>query len=157
MGEIIVLIILIGVASFMLKESFAIENVRVIDPVGADGFPRTILILLLILLVISLFKAIKSRRERQEEKLPIPVLIQFGGIVLAIAIFTILSDFIGFLFSAVFITLALLLILGERKHIRIIALVILLPIGFSLLFGGLLGVPLPRGIGFFNEISRFIY
>lgn len=157
MGEIIVLVVLIGLASFMLKESFAIENVRVIDPVGADGFPRTILILLLILLVISLFKAIKSRKDRHEEKLPVSVLLQFGGIVLAIATFTILSDFIGFLFAAVFITLTLLLILGERKHIRIIALVIIVPIGFSLLFGGLLGVPLPRGVGIFNEISRFIY
>lgn len=157
MGEIIVLVVLIGLASFLLKESFAIENVRVIDPVGADGFPRTIIILLLFLLIISLFKAIKNRKERHEDKLPSSVLLQFGGIVLAIAIFTFLSDFVGFLFSAVFITFALLLILGERKRLRIIALVIIIPIGFSLLFGSLLGVPLPRGTGMFNEISRFIY
>lgn len=156
MTEIIILIILLTIFLFLFKESFNIENVREIDPMGADGFPRIILGILIVLLVIALVKAIKNK-EKSTEKISKDIFLQFVGIIGSILVFVIAIEFLGFLISSIFLTLALLLVLGERKKKRMILLTIIVPIGFTLVFGQLLSVPLPRGMGIFQELSRFIY
>ncbi|MEW9676954.1 hypothetical protein ABRT01_12350 [Lentibacillus sp. L22] len=60
MGGIVFNFILLAVFSAFLKMSFDIEDLREVDPLGAAGFPKFILVLLVILLLISLINTIRE-------------------------------------------------------------------------------------------------
>ena len=160
MGGIIFNIILLIIFSFFLKESFNIQSLREVDPLGAGGFPKYILILIVILLIISLLDTIKQymrTKNEKEKKMPKDILIAFIGLIISIAVFIVILDYIGFVVSGILLTLALLLFLGERKKIRLALLTLFVPLIFTILFGQFLSVPLPRGLGLFQDISRIFY
>ncbi|HLR51833.1 MAG TPA: tripartite tricarboxylate transporter TctB family protein [Candidatus Avamphibacillus sp.] len=160
MGGIVFTLILLVVFSYFFILSFGITDFREVDPVGAAGFPQFILALLVLLLVISLFNTIKQymkNKGQDSDKTPKSVLVIFLGLIISIALFIILLQVIGFLCASLLLTLGMLLILGERKKIRIALLTLFVPTGFTVLFGVLLSIPLPRGTGIFMAISRLFY
>lgn len=162
MGAIIFNVILLIVFSVLLKTSFGIEDLREVDPFGAAGFPKMILLILVPLLLISLYKSIqdylKDKKQEKEPSISIkkPTIITIIIIVL-LALFISLLDIVGFLIASFMLTPLLLVVLGEKNKTRLILLSILTPIILTGLFGVILDIPLPRGIGIFLEISRLIY
>ena len=161
MGGIIFNFILLVVFSGFLVMSFGIEDLREVDPLGAAGFPTFVLGLLMVLLLISLINTIKEYTKEKdthnENKLSKKQIYMVVGLVVLIALFILLLNVIGFFLSILLLTPFVLLVLGERKKLVITLLTIFIPIIFTVLFGVLLGIPLPRGIGIFLEISRLIY
>src|SRR5699024_6105234 len=131
MGGIVFTLILLIVFTYFLINSFGITDFREVDPVGAGGFPQFILALLVLLLVISLFNTTKQymkNKEQVSKKMPKSVLVIFLGLIVSIALFIILLEFIGFLFASLLLTLGMLLILGERKKVRLVLLTLFVPI-----------------------------
>lgn len=160
MGGIIFNFILLVVFSIFLVMSLGIEDLREVDPLGAAGFPTFILALLVLLLLISLVNTIREyvkERGSTGDKLTKKQIFMVVGLVVLIALFTLLLNVIGFFFSVLLLTPAVLLVLGERKKLVIILLTIFIPIIFTILFGVVLSIPLPRGVGIFLEISRLFY
>ncbi|MBT2216464.1 tripartite tricarboxylate transporter TctB family protein [Virgibacillus dakarensis] len=160
MGGIIFNFILLVVFSVFLKMSFDIEDLREVDPLGAAGFPKIILILLVIFLLISLINTIKEYVKNKDENMSNiskKSIFMVVSLVILIGLFILVLDKIGFFFSILLLTPSILLALGERKRLVLILLTIFTPIVFTILFGVTLSIPLPRGIGIFMEISRLIY
>lgn len=160
MGGIIFNFILLAVFSVFLKMSFSIEDLREVDPLGAAGFPIFILILLVILLLLSLINTIKAyvkNKNKTASNLSRESIFMVVSLVIFIALFTLVLDKIGFFFSILLLTPSVLFVLGERRKLIVILLTIFIPIVFTILFGVILSIPLPRGIGLFMEFSRLIY
>lgn len=160
MGGIIFNFILLVVFSVFLKMSFDIEDLREVDPLGAAGFPKIILILLVIFLLISLINTIKEyvkNKDANMSNISKKSIFMVVSLVILIGLFILVLDKIGFFFSILLLTPSVLLALGERKRLVLILLTVFTPIVFTILFGVTLSIPLPRGIGIFMEISRLIY
>lgn len=161
MGGIIFNIILLIVFSTFLWISFGIEDLREVDPLGASGFPKFVLILIVLLLLVSLAseikKHMKDKYDESNSNISKHTFIRIGTITILLALFILLLDYLGFLLSSLLLTPALLLILGEKKKLRLTFITFFIPIIFTVLFGDLLSIPLPRGVGIFLNISRLIY
>ena len=159
MGEILFHVVLLGVLGYFYKESFLIETGRSSDPIGPAGFPQAIILLAIVLTVISLFQTLKKRRKEQSGKPTkyVELSKEFIGLLAVIAIFALLVDTIGFVVGSFLLMLVLLFLLGERKIGKMAGVSFVVSISFTLLFGKLLSVPLPRGVEFLKELSFFIY
>lgn len=163
MGEIFFhIFILCGLGTFYV-ESLNINTNRATDIVGAAGFVQFIIILGFILTLISLFFAVKKRGsikdsngDNQKKQIP-EFSLQFLGIILSVIIFIFLSYYIGYLLSGIILMAGTMILLGQRKPIKISIISILTSFAFVLVFGKILHVPLPRGISFFKELSYFLY
>ena len=161
MGGIIFSIILLIIFSIFLNNSLRMEDLREVDPIGASGFPTVALSLIILLLLISIVKEVikytknkKNHDEKQQTKGSVFTIIL---LMISLILFVLVLDKVGFLLSSFLLTPILLLTLGERKVVKITTLTILTPLVFTVLFGNLLSIPLPRGMGIFSELSRFIY
>jgi len=159
MGEIIFHIFLLGMMGVFYNESLGINVARMTDPIGPAGFPRTIIILAALLLIPSLLKAIKTYKEtKREKKEKIKELDPgFLALLFVIVLFVMTIGYIGFLFGALVIICTVMWILNERKPLRLISTTIIGALTFTFVFGKILSIPLPRGYGFFEMVSYFIY
>lgn len=155
MGEIIFHIILLAFIALFFKETSLITTGRATDPIGPAGFPQAILILAFILLAISLYKVIKNRKLHKQETLNLNF--AFYGILISMFVFAIITDFIGFPISAVLFCFAMFFTLGERAYVKMSIQSIVISIALTLIFGKILSVALPRGIGIIKEFSYFLY
>jgi len=159
MGEIIFHIFLLVVMGVFYKGSLDINTARMTDPIGPAGFPRAIILLAVLLLVPSLIKAIKKYKETKgETKGKIKELDPgFLGLLTVIVLFVMTIGYIGFLFGALVIICSVMWILNERKPMRLVSTTIIGALTFTFVFGKILSIPLPRGYGFFEMVSYFIY
>lgn len=157
MGEVIFHIILIVIGGLFFKESFAITSGRSADPIGPAGFPQAILAFILVLLLISLFNAIRKMRSNQVEKSPLHLNMAYFGLLIAIVVFILLNDIISFTLASIVFCFVLFLLLGQKRYVKMMVNSIVVSIAFTLVFGKILSVPLPRGIGIIKEFSYFLY
>ena len=126
-----------------------------------SGIPTFILFILVALLIYTLIKEIVKYKKNKEKTnhnalFTKPALI-IMIITVGIAIFILVLNKMGFFLSCLFLTPLLLLLLGSKSKIQIISFSVGVPILFTFLFGNILSIPLPKGIGIFSEISNFIY
>ncbi|MGW7976851.1 hypothetical protein BU116_04830 [Staphylococcus xylosus] len=126
-----------------------------------SGIPTFILFILVALLIYTLIKEIVKYKKNKEKTnhnalFTKPALI-IMIITVGIAIFILVLNKMGFFLSCLFLTPLLLLLLGSKSKIQIISFSVGIPILFTFLFGNILSIPLPKGIGIFSEISNFIY
>nr|WP_263314208.1 tripartite tricarboxylate transporter TctB family protein [Mammaliicoccus sp. Marseille-Q6498] len=164
MGSIIFSFILFVIFVYFLINSLNMENLREVDPIGPSGIPSFALFFLVVLLFYTLVKEIlKYKRDKQnnQEVKQTSVfnksLLIIMCLTISITIFILLINKIGFLLSCLFLTPLLLILLGAKSKTQIIIFSIGIPVLFSFLFGNVLNIPLPRGIGFFSDISSFLY
>lgn len=159
MGEIIFHIVFMLIFGVFLNSTFAINTKRMVDSIGPAGFPRFIIILGLILLAISLYQAIKKYMQKKDKTMgKIEELnVTFIGILASVIVFVIAISYIGFILSAVVFLMVILLLLGERRKGIIIMYSLIGAVVFTLMFGRVLTVPLPRGLGILEQISYILY
>lgn len=157
MGEIIFHVILIIATGLFYKESFAIITGRSADPIGPAGFPQAILIIIFVLLLISLFNAIRKMKSSEEKSSPLHLNFAYFGLLVAIIGFIILNDIISFTLASMVFCFLLFFILGQKKYIKMAINSIIVSLVFTLVFGKILSVPLPRGLGIIKEFSYFLY
>lgn len=161
MGSILFCVILLVIFIFFLINSINMENLREVDPVGASGIPSIILLILVALLIYTLFQeVVKYRKNREQMNHKVlftkPALI-IMIIIIGIALFILLLNKIGFFIACLFLTPLLLILLGSKNKVQIIIFSVSIPLVFTFLFGNVLSIPLPKGIGIFSEISNFLY
>lgn len=149
--------------SFLFYESLKLHAIRRFGEVGSGFWPTIILFTATILSLILLFTNLK--RYYQEEKgssLSTASPYSMGKKKFIFSAFCLLGYIlimpqIGFILSTILFVLAFIFALEERRK---------LVLGFSpflvtaiaiIIFAKILGMPLPRGVGFFATFSRLIY
>ncbi|MGM0878592.1 MAG: tripartite tricarboxylate transporter TctB family protein [Bacillota bacterium] len=157
MGEIIFHVILIIATGLFYKESFAITTGRSADPIGPAGFPQAILMIILVLLLISLFNAIRKTKSGKEKASPLHLNVAYFGLLIVIVGFIILNGIISFTLASIVFCYLLFFILGQKRFIKMAINSIIVSLVFTLVFGKILSVPLPRGLGIIKEFSYFLY
>ncbi|MDB1124971.1 tripartite tricarboxylate transporter TctB family protein [Vibrio algarum] len=160
MGEIIFHVFLLAVMGLFFNETLDINTARMTDPIGPAGFPQAVIILAVLLLVPSLYKAVKKYKESsQEEKNSKIKELDPGFIALlgTIVLFALTIGYVGFWFGAVVIISLVMFILNERKPKKLILTTVIASLAFTFVFGNILSIPLPRGIGIFESLSYLIY
>jgi putative tricarboxylic transport membrane protein len=157
MGEIIFHVVLIVIMGLFFKESFVISTGRSADPIGPAGFPQALIIIILLLLLISLFKAIRKMKSSDEEVVPLNINPAYIGLLIGITVFILLNDFISFTLASIIFCFFLFFLLGQKNYVKMTVTSIIVAIAFTLVFGNVLTVPLPRGIGVIKELSYFLY
>ena len=157
MGEIIFHVILIIIMGLFFKESLAITTGRSADPIGPAGFPQAILVIILVLLLVSLFKAIGKVKAAEQKASPLNLNMAYFGLLAGIVVFILLNDLISFTLASTIFCFILFWLLGQKKVIKMTINSIIIAVVFTLVFGQILTVPLPRGIGVIKELSYFLY
>ncbi len=158
LGEIIFHILIMFGMGVFYKESFDVNLARITDPIGPVGFPRLIIIFSFILLAISLFKTIrKYSKEKHIAKTPVEFNKVFLGILVLIALFIQFVGYLGFILSILLLLCATYYILGQRKIPKTLLMSFIGTSFFVILFGKILSVPLPRGVGILKILSYLIY
>lgn len=157
MGEVIFHVVLLVVSALFLKESFVIGAGREVDPIGPAGFPQAILIIILLLLVVSLFKAIRNMKAVRDEEEEVNLNGTFFGIIVSIAVFIFMSEIISFALATIVFCFAMFYILGERKKLKMTINSLVIAVIVMVVFGKILSLPLPRGMGIIKELTYFLY
>ncbi|WP_026580765.1 tripartite tricarboxylate transporter TctB family protein [Bacillus sp. J33] len=157
MGEVIFHVVLILVMGIFFKESFTITSGRSADSIGPAGFPQFIIVIILVLLIVSLFNAIRKMKSNSEGISPLNLNIAYFGLLFSIIIFILLNEVISFTLSSIIFCFSLFFLLGQKKYIKMTVNSIIVAIIFTLVFGKILTVPLPRGVGFIKEMSYYLY
>jgi len=160
MGDIIFHVLLLVVLGVFFKESLLIDMGRTTDPIGPAGFPQGIMVITIVLTVISLFQTIRKRKAEPAADTPHKpqeLTKEFIGLLASIILFVLLVDTLGFIVAFILFTFGLLLLLGERKYGKMAGISVAVSIGFALLFGNLLSVPLPRGVEILKLLSYYLY
>ncbi len=157
MGEAIFHVILITVMGLFFKESFEITTGRTADPIGPAGFPQAVIVLILILLLISLFNVVRKLKSSGGKEAPLNLNIEYFGLLFAIVIFILLNDVISFTLATIVFSFALFWLLGQKGYLKMGINSLIVSVAFTLVFGKILTIPLPRGMGFIKELSYFLY
>ncbi len=158
MGEMIFHIVLLAVLGVFYNQSLSIDTTRMTDVVGAAGFPKAIIILAFVLTVISLYKAFRHYSETTQKHSKIEELnIQFIGVLGSIIVFIFATDVIGFVLASMLLSAVIMFLLGLTKLTKVAWISVSISAVFTLVFGKILHVPLPRGMGFLQELSFLVY
>ncbi|PWI32677.1 hypothetical protein DI392_14810 [Vibrio albus] len=162
MGEIIFHIFLLAVMGLFFNESMDINTARMTDPIGPAGFPQAVIILAVLLLIPSLYKAFKAYKVSQTEKTGEKERIKeldpgFLAILAVIVVFVMAIGYVGFWFGTAIIIPSVMYILNERKPVKMALTTVIGAIAFTVVFGNVLSIPLPRGIGIFESVSYLLY
>jgi len=78
-------------------------------------------------------------------------------VIASIVGFIFASDVIGYLLASIILVAILMALLGQRKPVKIVTISLGTAFVFTMVFGKLLHVPLPRGMGFIQELSFLLY
>jgi membrane-associated HD superfamily phosphohydrolase len=162
MGEIVFHIALLATLGFFYNDTLSIDTTRMTDVVGAAGFPKAIIVVAFILTVFSLYSAFRKYADKAHQygakKIVIEELnLQFIGILVSIIVFIFASEIVGYVLASLLLMITIMVLLGQRQISRILTVSIVSSFVFTLIFGKLLHVPLPRGIGFIQELSFLLY
>ncbi|WP_323703712.1 tripartite tricarboxylate transporter TctB family protein [Mammaliicoccus sp. Dog046] len=164
MGGIIFSFILFAISSYFFVQSVTMEDLRDVDPIGASGIPNIVLFCLVVLTLYTLvseiikYKKVKrpEQNDVQKKTLSKPFIINLS-IVVSIGVFILLLNKTGFFIGCLVLTPILLICLGAKNKIQIVLVSVGVPIFFSFLFGNILSIPIPKGVGIFSEISSILY
>lgn len=162
MGEIVFHIAILATLGFFYNDTLSIDTTRVTDVVGAAGFPKAIIVVTFILTVFSLYGAFRKYQEKSHaqegKKLHIEEFnVQFIGLLVSIIAFIYATEVFGYFISSVLLVFVVMVLLGQRKPVRVVTISIVTAFIFTMIFGKLLHVPLPRGMGFIQELSFLLY
>jgi hypothetical protein len=159
MGEIIFHVFLMAVLGVFYGETAKINTARMTDPIGPAGFPQMIIIVAFILLAISLASAFRKYKEAKD--LPKGKIKEldpgFLALIAALVAFILFVNQLGFWISSIALISIVLVILGQRKVSKVVIITLCASLVFTLVFGKILHVPLPRGAGPLKMISYFLY
>jgi len=126
---------------------------------GADFWPKMILIFLMIGCVIK-FGEIISNRQLLDVKADARPEMHNGKLtaMIVLLIVTVFSiDYIGFALANVCFMLIFLYLVGLRRLRTLLLISLIGTTALLYIFVKLVYLPLPRGMGFFEDITLFIY
>ena len=157
-------IITVFISIFFIIMSFQFSASNSINKIGPRIWPLTTLIIMLVLSILLVVKTYfqanandtsSSNDEKEEVKLlKNPIIFIIASIV---GIYILLLNIVGFIIATIIFVYPASILLGMKRKIYAIFLTIISTIIFVSVFGLLLNIPLPRGLGIFREISFYFY
>lgn len=145
---------------FYLVQAFSLpESDNPTDVLGAGGMPIILGILGLIVLAVITVRVV---REKTTVKIPMFDLRSLDGRSLALNVallfaYMMLLDIIGFILSTLLYLPVAAWFIGYRKPLTLTIFTVAVTTAFTVVFGILFVVPLPRGSGQLRELSYMIY
>lgn len=126
---------------------------------GADFWPKMVLIFLMIGCVIKFGEIILNRSSLAQETEARPEMHNVRlSLLIAILIITVFAiDYLGFALATFLFMITFLVVAGFRKIVPLLLISGLGTIGLLYVFVKVVYLPLPKGMGFFEDISLFIY
>ena len=140
-----------------------IENFGETDPVGPGGFPALIAVFgfaLLVAVLIQSFKKLKEKAPHTGETTNAPQALWKNPAVLCVAAlvgYVLCLDILGFGVCTIALLSGLVFLLGLKSWPKALLTGLIGTSVFIGLFGRLLGVALPRGLGMIKELSFYLY
>lgn len=156
MSEILFHTLILATFGVFYRETYNINLARVTDVIGPAGFPRGILLIGMALTLISLFRTLRKGIARNGGKVE-ELNLQFLGVLGTVVAFIFLSEVIGFLLAGIILLAVVMLLLGNGINYKTAVVPVIAGTAFTVIFGQLLSVPLPRGMGIIRELSFLIY
>ena len=163
--ELIVNVLLLAAAVFTYWYVGATMPVSPVAELGAEQWPRLLLVMLIIAIVYNIrnfFKRNKKENIKTSFADFFPGLVRlvksklFIGMVLLV-VMAALYEPLGFIATCFLFLIAYGILLGVRKPVQLILVSLLIMFILYIVFGVLLGVMLPRGyVGFLREITYFL-
>lgn len=134
------------------------------EALGPASFPRLLIAAILIgLAVVSVRDAVKLKKAAAagtgEQKIKIAKedmrrLLLFSA---SLVLYFLLLPYVGFIVDTLWLIFAIIHIIGYKKPLISLAVAIGITLLVSFVFGGFFSVALPRGAGFFRDLSAYIY
>lgn len=126
---------------------------------GADFWPKMVLIFLMISCVIKFGEIIRNRHDITQKSKARPEMDNVRlTLLIALLLITVFAiDYIGFALANFIFMIAFLCVVGLRKIPSLLLIPGLGTIGLLYVFVKVVYLPLPKGMGFFEDISLFIY
>jgi hypothetical protein len=137
-------------------ETKSFPNMNIGGSLGPGWWPQVILTLGMLLTVLSASLAARKKTgpgmivDREE-------IISLTISVLIFVVFLVMIEVLGFVGAAPILVAGFIWQLGGRKITTLIGASVGCSIGFVLLFGRLMEVPLPRGMGAIRSLSYLLY
>ena len=140
-----------------------IENFGEADPVGPGGFPAIIAIFGLALLVVVLVQSVKALKEKTalagETTNGLQTLWKNSAVLCVAGLvgYVLLLEILGFSVCTIALLSGLVFLLGMKPWPKALLTGLIGTAVFVLMFGRVLGVTLPRGLGVVKELSFYLY
>lgn len=160
MGELIFTGILLIGALVLLITSFSIPIVD--DIAGARYWPMFLLVVCVLLLAAKMIKAWKNLPVDRKERLTELAEVRSKGtarLLLAFlfcTIYVLILNRIGFIFATFLLGIGISWLLGAKKIRQLLLAGACASVPIYVIFVWILNLRLPRGLGFFYDISMFL-
>lgn len=159
--EILINMILTVFFSICLYLSTLLEDPG-LDPLGAKKWPQVILVLLIALLISNIVQLYKKQKKDGESHSLKSVDFKgffksklLIGMVMLVPI-PFMLDFIGFIPTILMFLAGYMVLLGERKPVKIAIVSLVTTFVIFFIFSSGLSIMLPRGTGVFREFHMFL-
>lgn len=154
--ELIIQIIILLMFLFLFIDTFFFLHVNIGGSFGPEGWPRIVLSIGILLTLICIYKIVREKKyiavSLSKEKLQ-----KFIIAFIIMLIYTLLIKPFGFVLTTPFLAAAYMYQMGIRKPFHLIFSSLLLSAVFIFLFGRVLQVNLPRGLGSIRFLSFYFY
>lgn len=154
--------LLIGLV--FLIGSFRIRHIASIsDALGARFWPQFLSAMVVILSIVLIaqshikLKALTSTEKEADGFTYFEDKKKAGLVLAAVILYAAAIPLMGFPITTAVVSAILMVILGMKVGLKLFVSAIGLTAALVLIFPILLGIPLPRGIGIFETITRLIY
>jgi hypothetical protein len=158
-GKLIMSGIIFSTSLFLYHEAGQFRQIKAIDQVGPDFWPRIILLLLVFLSFLAFLSDIlKKPAEKRDAIFLKAIEIKRLGITLVlIFIYIIMLYYIGFVVSTPIFIFIFMIILGEKRKWLIFITSILLTAAVVMVFSKFFLLAIPRGFGAFRSFSLLFH
>jgi len=168
-GQIIGNALILVFFLLLLIDSLKLHEIRRFGEMGSGFWPILILSISALLSAFLLFSSILKFRKEKGDAEPEETLSpeELAGrkkqrnIVILCAVVTLVYIFamqaIGFAPATLLYVLAFVFVLGERRKSVLIVSPVAVTALILVVFSRLIAMPLPKGIGFFADLSRFFF
>jgi len=164
-GEFLLTLFMLGMAVFLFIMATKFPTLRAYDKLGPAFWPKIILIGLIALNGIRLTRFFLTQSQDLRTNLTKIALdssqkrdlLRLLSVITLCLIYTLLMPVFGFLLLTPIFQVLLLLTMGTKKWTTLVITPIVLTGVLFGIFVRILHIPLPRGIGVFNDLSRMFY
>lgn len=154
MGEMAVAVGVLFSLFFLLYQTSLISEMRSVDQVGPVLVPKMIILLAVVLTIFSIYRIIRSQPHIGKINMINKNLLLF---LVVMPLIISITEYVGFLLAGVLMFSSVGWILGNRNIIRNLLISVIASSCMLLIFGRMLSVPLPRGVGFLQLLSLWLY
>lgn len=142
---------------------------------GPGFWPKTILLLMFIMGVILFIRSLRERAKASREKEVDKNIIEkseeveeefaaeivhktkFLHVLAVLIVATLLMSYLGYIVTTILFIIAIAFVIGVRKWLPVIITSVIGTAVATYLFGVLLNIALPKGIGIFRSLSEIFY